>query len=193
MKLLKKLVCGIIAVATIASIVACSGGKNGFELQHYDGSNPNETYDTDLLYKNNTVFWGGDSGVIYVSPEQSAEYGGYFYQYMSECAGVANVVPSTEDGKTPPLEHNNNGPAAYTSHIKLTRSKDLNDWEPCGAVDDGMALRVDETEWVGDYLWAPECVYDKNTGTFCTFRRVRKRTTPNSGLWERSIPISIRA
>ena len=152
MKLLKKLVCGIIAVATIASIVACSGGKNGFELQHYDGSNPNETYDTDLLYKNNTVFWGGDSGVIYVSPEQSAEYGGYFYQYMSECAGVANVVPSTEDGKTPPLEHNNNGPAAYTSHIKLTRSKDLNDWEPCGAVDDGMALRVDETEWVGDYL-----------------------------------------
>lgn len=175
MKLFKKLVCFAIAALTIASVVACSGGASGFELSHFDGSDPDKTYDTDLLYKNNTVFWGGDSGVIYVSPEQSAEYGGYFYQYMSECAGVANIIPSTEDGKTPPLEHNNNGPAAYTSHIKLTRSKDLNDWEPCGAVDDGMALRVDETEWVGDYLWAPECIYDKVSGKYFLYFSARSK------------------
>lgn len=60
------------------------------------------SYDTGLLYKNNTQLWGGDSGVIWVSKEQDPVYGGYFYQYMSEAGGVANTCPSTEDGQTPP-------------------------------------------------------------------------------------------
>ena len=105
MKKFHLLVCLTVCAVICFSLIGC-GGNSGFRLSYADGMNLSEGYDTDLLYKNNSDFWGGDSGVIYVSKEQSEEYGGYFYQYMSECAGVANVIPSTENGETPPLQHN---------------------------------------------------------------------------------------
>lgn len=126
---------------------SCSSGAKtkGFELGYYDGSNYANGYDTDLLYKNNSDFWGGDSGVFYVE-EDGTEYGGYFYQYMSGCAGVNNgsSVTETEDGEK------------YRANIAVTRSKDLNDWELCGAVDGGFALKTGINEWVEAYVWAPE-------------------------------------
>lgn len=174
MKKFHLLVCLTVCAVICFSLIGC-GGNSGFRLSYADGMNLSEGYDTDLLYKNNSDFWGGDSGVIYVSKEQSEEYGGYFYQYMSECAGVANVIPSTENGETPPLEHNDKGPAVYTSHIMLTRSKDLNNWEVCGAVDDGMALYVDKNEWLQNALWAPECVYDEASGKYFLYFSARSQ------------------
>lgn len=128
-----------------------------FELSKFDGMNLEDGYDTSLLYRNMTDFQGGDSGFIYVSEEENQEYGGYFYQYCTG-GGVTNKVPSTADGKTPSEE---NGEAAYTAHIMVTRSKDLNDWEPCGAVDNGLGLIVENDDWVLNNVWAPECIYDE--------------------------------
>lgn len=174
MNRVKRMLCFMLGAVMLLSLAGC-GGTSGFKLPHSDGMETASGYDTSLLYKNNSDFWGGDSGVIWVSEEQSAEYGGYFYQYMSECAGVANQVPSTENGETPPLEHNDKGPVKYTSHIVVTRSKDLNDWEVCGAVDNGMALYVDKNEWVLNALWAPECVYDKASGKYFLYFSARSQ------------------
>ncbi len=164
------LVCGL-------GTSGCSGSGNGdsdsegmFELSRFDGMNLEEGYDTSLLYRNMTDFQGGDSGFIYVSEEEAAglsvdnkeEYGGYFYQYCT-AGGVHNRVPSTADGKTPSEK---TGEAAYKAHVMITRSKDLNDWEPCGEVDNGLGLLVENDEWVLDQVWAPECIYDSATNKY---------------------------
>lgn len=110
-----------------------------FELGHFDGSDTSQGYDTDLLYKNNSNFWGGDSGILYVSEEDDPEYGGYFYQYMSGAAGVG--ADKDKD---------------YVASIAVSRSKDLNDWTTCGVVEGGYSLITYNNEWVEYYIWAPE-------------------------------------
>lgn len=118
-----------------------SSVKKGFELGHFDGSDTSGGYDSDLLYQNNSNFWGGDSGVIYVSEEDDPEYGGYFYQYMSGCAGVGADM------------HDD-----YVAAFAVSRSKDLNDWSTCGAVEGGFAMIAYDNEWVENYTWAPEVI-----------------------------------
>ncbi|MFR6641708.1 MAG: hypothetical protein ACLUSP_10670 [Christensenellales bacterium] len=51
------------------------------------------SYDTGLLYKNNTQLWGGDSGVIWVSKEQDPCTAGIFI----------NICPKPEALQTPVL------------------------------------------------------------------------------------------
>ena len=164
-----KITAVILLLALSFALCGCAE-KGAFTLSYANGMDIESSYDTGLLYKNNTQLWGGDSGVIWVSKEQDPVYGGYFYQYMSEAGGVANTCPSTEDGQTPPVRNNNVGELAYWSHVALTRSKDLNDWELCpGAIDNGMALQVMEDEWVSAAVWAPEVVYHAETDKYYMF------------------------
>lgn len=155
-----------IGLAVCVMLSASSCGKNklkGFELGHFDGSDETNGYDTDLLYKNTSEFLGGDSGVIWVSKEEDPEYGGYFYQYMSECASVANNnVPSTADGD----QAENESDAVYTSHIAVSRSKDMYDWELCGAVDNGLCLKLGMNAFTNHAIWAPETIRDPKTGKY---------------------------
>lgn len=141
-----------VLLASILSLTGCGEAvqAKGFELKHFDGSDLSSGYDTDLLYKNNTDFWGGDSGVIWVSKEQSEEYGGYFYQYMSGCAGVSSAAAVFTDEETG---------EQYHANVAISRSPDLNDWEICGTVAGGFGLKTTLTEWVDDYVWAPETIY----------------------------------
>ena len=166
MKKWQRVVSGILCAVTLFSLASCGETEGqGFELSHFDGSQTENGYDTDLLYKNNSNLLGGDSGVIWVSKEQSEEYGGYFYQYQSSTQYVINEapknqdlsgVPSTEEGETASSKDN----ASYVSHIATTRSKDLNDWELCGAVDNGLSLKLSPDCWIYTYIWSPEVVYD---------------------------------
>ncbi len=165
---MKKLVALLLCLLMLLSVASCGYGAE-FALPHFDGSDLSNGYDTDLLYKNNSDFWGGDSGVIWVSKEQNPEWGGYFYQYMSGCAGVANSVPSTENGETPPLEHANGRVPAYHGITAISRSKDLNDWQLCGQVDNGLAIRIELDEWLQTSLWAPEAIYDPVTDLYYMF------------------------
>lgn len=158
---MKKFVALILAIGMCFSLSACNEDKlSGFELGHFDGSDTSNGYDSELLYQNTSEFLGGDSGVIWVSEEESSEYGGYFYQYMSECASVQNGgVPSDENGNAA----TNESDAAYTSHVAISRSKDLVDWELCGAVDNGLGLKLGMNAFVDKGIWAPETIYDKVT------------------------------
>ena len=164
MKRIHRIFAVLLSAVAVLTTASCGTQADGFELSHFDGSKTENGYDTDLLYKNNSNLLGGDSGVIWVSEEQDAEYGGYFYQYQSSTEYVINKaptnsdlsgVPSTENGETAA-----SGNAAYVSHIATTRSKDLNDWELCGAVDNGMSVKLETDSWISTYIWAPEVIYD---------------------------------
>lgn len=162
MRRIKKIISMALGVLLSLSLFGCSN-EAGFNLSHFDGSDLSNGYDTDLLYKNNSNLLGGDSGVIWVSEEQDPVYGGYFYQYQSstlyvvnETTGSLSGTPSTEDGKTP----ESNEDIAYISHIATTRSKDLNNWELCGAVDNGFSLKLQADSWIYTYIWAAEVIYD---------------------------------
>lgn len=164
----------IVALALMLTVTAglLAGCEQGdvVEIGHSDGMNVEEGYDTDLLFKNSTSLWGGDSGVIWVPEERDPEYGGYFYQYMSEVALFSNNCPSTEEGETPawtPEGGVNSSGAAYNSHVVVTRSRDLVDWEVCkDALDGGMALRVENDEWIAGRVWVPEVFYDEESGKY---------------------------
>ena len=168
-KRMKMLACGVLAAATLLSTTACGSVTQNI-LSVYDGMDLDQGYDTSMLYRNTTDFQSGDMGLIYVSPdeamgldtENAAQYGGYFYQYAT-AGGVAGGYASTEDGETPSEE---NGEAAYKSYVMVTRSRDLNDWEVCGAVDNGMGLLVRNDDWLGSQVWAPECIYDPVTNRY---------------------------
>ena len=156
-KRFRLLAVALVILTTAFTITACKGVvKNTISV--YNGMNLENGYDTSMLYRNTTDFQSGDYGVIYVSEEEAAKlnvpnaesYGGYFYQYNT--SGGHRPVTSTADGKVPNEE---NGPLAYTSYVQVTRSKDLVDWEPCGAVDNGMGLRVDKDDGLGGSLSAP--------------------------------------
>lgn len=153
-------VCGVMVTPYVACVGESANLDNVFKLPHFDGSEMETAYDTDLLYKNNSNYFGGDSGVIWVSEEQDSEYGGYFYQYMSDCGGVANPGSSGID---------ENG-ERYWGHFVLSRSKDLNDWEICGTVGNGWCLKITNPDaWCnvvkGDssMFFAPEVIYNPCT------------------------------
>lgn len=156
----------MLTAGILFSFAACGDRKTalgGFELGHFDGSDLSKGYDTDLLYKNTSEFLGGDSGIMWVSKEEDPEYGGYFYQYMSECASVANYnIPSTENGKPATTPEN----ASYVSHIVISRSKDLYDWQVCGAIDNGMGLKLGLDAFTNSGIWAPETIHDPKSGKY---------------------------
>ncbi len=156
----KKAISVLVCIACILSLAACSqemkASRSNFMLDYFDGSGVTNGYDTELLYRNDCKVWGGDSCVLYVSPEQSAEYGGWYYQYMSTNAYIDPTTSSFvgPDGKR------------YRQSTQILRSKDLVDWEICGAVDSGMGVLIAEDEWVWNLTWAPEVVYDQKTGKY---------------------------
>ena len=178
----KKILCATLAMLLMFSTTACKKEENYYQLPHFQPTAENAAYDTDLLYKNLSQFWGGDSGVIYVSEEENAEYGGYFYQYMSGCAGVYNgdltsgAVPSDKNGNTASRPED----VDHYGYVTCTRSKDLNDWELVGAVDHGFCLKVMPDEWVFSSVWAPETIYDAKTDKYYMYFSGKSKVNPGN-------------
>lgn len=154
---LKKWTACLLSAGILFSLFGCNGKLTlkGATLPHYDGSNTTEGYDASVFYKNELTVFGGDSDVIWVSEEQDPVNGGYFYQYMS---GNTMYTPSkwfaTSD-------------QGYG--ISCLRSKDMLDWELCGAVDDGYSVRLYREDWLSINLWAPEVTYDEQTERYYMF------------------------
>lgn len=172
MKIIKKI--AYIALSLfmmIPAISSCSKEESGFQLQHFNGMDVNE-YDTDLLWRNTSEIindGGGDGDVMWVSEEEDPINGGWFYMYST----FGGNVPSTEDGKTPTPE---NGEAAYYGHVLTSRSRDMVDWEMCGAVDGCYSLKMPLDSWALQNFYAPECIFDPTTKKyFLYFTAVSKQ------------------
>jgi len=162
MKLFKKFIAvSLGAIMVLPSLAACGGGSSageGFQLQHFNGMDIEE-YDSDLLWRNTSEIvndGGGDGDVMWVSEEEDPINGGYFYMYSTHGGGEQY----TEDGKVPSAT---NGEAAYKAYVTVARSRDLVDWQPCGALPYGYGLKLPLDTWVQSHMYAPECIFDPVT------------------------------
>ncbi len=180
-----------LSALTVLSATACKDNQtaklSGTELPHYNGVdllNGENSYDSRLFYRNDLTLFGGDSDVVWVSETQARdmatadadrrglsgdaktqyienyvkEYGGWFYQYTSGNGGVAAVWFSERN---------------ETGAISCLRSKDLNDWELCGA-NNGFSVRLTRSgnkydQWIYQNTWAPEVTYNEADKMFYMF------------------------
>ncbi len=107
----------------------------------YDGADSATTYDGSLFYRNDQAQTGADPGVMYVSVEDDPVYGGWFY--MTYTSGETN-----DGSKT-------------TGAFQMVRSRDLANWEICGALSNGYCLQVNATDWAQTNFWAPELLHER--------------------------------
>lgn len=138
------LVCAFSALSVFAG---CS--QNGASQENYieiscgTGVNDADKPYDELYWRNDPVASGADPGVMWVSEEQDAENGGWYYAYVTDVRQTGNVV--------------------YSAFCY--RSKDLSSWEVAGAAD-GYALVSVSDDWTISNFWAPECIYDETSGKY---------------------------
>lgn len=171
-KRLKALIVCMACLSVSILNVSCSddsGSVNvtGFELGHYDVATANDALDSKYFYENNLKIKGGDVDIEYVPEERDSEYGGYYYMYTSSNFNQAEYVKwkegATQDRGTKEKTEQN---VDHMSVITCLRSKDLNDWELCGAVDGMYSVYLQNTAWLRTKFWAPEVVYDSKTNKY---------------------------
>lgn len=169
---IKNILIAAMSVIFLSQAAACAKAPKaeGFALSHYDGMNIDE-YDSDLLWRNTSEIandGSGDGDVMWVSEEEDPVNGGWFYMYSTKYGGV----PSTEDGKTPTKE---NGKAAYYPYVLTSRSRDMVDWEMCGAVDNCYSLKLGADTWVFSSMYAPECIRNPKDGKYYLYYTARSK------------------
>ena len=151
MKKFAKLICALLGLFVVTASVTLTGCSsmvpNGskLEIPHGTGLDDKGDYDTSLFYRNDKTVFNADPQVIYVSPEQDEVYGGWYYMYTT---GQTDIVSGEKAG------------------FWVMRSKDMQDWEMCGAVNDGYAVKTDADDWMYSRFWAPECYYDAESGLY---------------------------
>lgn len=147
------LACGCLLVGA-----AGCGKENAVQLNYDTGVSGNH-YNTELFGRNETVTWGADPGGIYVSKEQSEEYGGYYYTYIT--GTTAGYYGNYNIGYIPP-EYKEQG--IVGAAILCYRSTDLHSWQTAGAMVDGFSVACYESDWEAwkenGNCWAPEVIYD---------------------------------
>ena len=152
---------------------SCSNGINAnaandvlsgkAELSAFTNNSALDEYDSKYFYRNDLKNFGGDAGVIYVSKEQSPEYGGYYYLYHSSNDNM--YIDDRGDHK---------------SAIPVVRSTDLNSWEVCGAVDNGFSLYIDNaTDWIDACTWAPEVIFDPTSKKYFMYLNATSIVNPD--------------
>ena len=130
-----------------AAFSGCGGGEtaqeNYIEISCGTGENEAGKPYSDLYYRNDPVASGADPGVMWVSEEDDEENGGYYYAYTTAVRQIGNTV--------------------YSAFCY--RSKDLSSWEVSGA-ENGYALVSAADDWTAVNFWAPECIYDSESGKY---------------------------
>ena len=119
--------------------------EGALALPYDDMINAEGEYDESLFYRNELETECADPGVIYVSEEESDEYGGWYYMY------------ATTD---------------YTGWARFYdcwRSKDLVNWENMTETTGVRAFEPSSDHYGFESLWAPEVVYDGEDGKFYMF------------------------
>ncbi|MFR1564826.1 MAG: family 43 glycosylhydrolase [Christensenellales bacterium] len=128
----------------VASIMACAAffcfacaDSSVYYLPYFDGIADDKSYNTELFYRNDLLLnHAADPGCIWVSKEESAEYGGYFYMY----------------------------PTSVYYNFQVFRSKDLNNWEKLGLAIDFESS--EEERFFSENLWAPEVIRNPKDGKY---------------------------
>lgn len=164
-KAIKAIVSCLLAGCSMMQFAACKDKEielKGIQLDYFDASKQSDgSMDSQYFYRNDLNVFGGDADVIWVpedrhvSQDGEDEYGGWYYMYTSGNDGV-EMITETD----------------HKASISCLRSRDLNDWELCGAVDNGYSLLVGKNQsecWIKSHTWAPEVRYEANTEKYYMF------------------------
>ena len=137
---------------------------NGVYLDYATGLNADGNFNNKLYSYNQMDAVGSDPGVIYVSKEQDAEYGGYYYVYVTGGLyshygwnGLSGLTGYDED--------------VEALAVRCYRSKDLSTWSVCGS-ERGYSLigrKSDWEEWTLRVPWAPEVLYNASEQKYYMF------------------------
>lgn len=151
MKGKKKILCLLLSAALFGVTVlfaACSqDGPKGSKIAvpYGTGTDASGAYDTSIFYRNDKTVFNADPQILYVDESEDAEYGGWYYMYTT---GQTDIGTGEKAG------------------FWVMRSKDMQDWQMCGAVNDGYAVQTDANDWMYSRFWAPECYYDAESGLY---------------------------
>ncbi len=167
----------LLVLALVLVVALCIAGCDaddenklyGFALGHYDAADADGALDSDYFYRNDLTVVGGDADVEWVPEERDPVWGGYYYMYCSGNIGEGHLTvykdgtahttaPTTREAAAEVVDHK--------ATIICVRSKDLNDWEPVGAVDGIYACYFQSDSWMWRWNWAPEVIYDENSGKY---------------------------
>lgn len=152
---------GVLAFILSFGAVGC-GNKKEQEtslvyLDYGTGLDEDGNYNDELYGMNNNDLETWDPCVIYVSEEEDATYGGYYYLYGGHSA-------KTNFGSLKSEYYKEN---KISNLITLAyRSKDLYHWEKCGALEGGYVCAVDEEDWAKDLFYAPEVIRNPADGKY---------------------------
>ncbi len=147
----------VLMMAMLLSLTACGTQKQEDAVLQYlsyaTGMDENGNYNSALYNMNGSDMVGADPGCFYVSEEEDPVYGGYYYMYTSsESVGT-------------PLLQNERYKDSYGIAYQCFRTKDLSNWELCGALD-GYSLNIEWEDWAVGYYWAPEVIRNPADGLY---------------------------
>ncbi len=158
-----KVIILMLVVCMCFGMTACgndglSSDDSAVFLDYGTGMNKDGKYNRNLYGMNtDNDIKGADPGVFYISPEEDPIWGGYYYMYTTSNAETAGAK-FTSDYHTENKTKNLVG--------KCYRSKDLYQWEVCGALDGGYSMIVTEDDWCWSYFWAPEVILNPADGKY---------------------------
>lgn len=135
----KKTLCALLAVCLSVSLFVGCNNSTMYELSYYDEMNAAKGYDENLFYENDMEAACADPTAIYITDKNDPDYG-WFYMY-----------PTSDS------DFGCHGFSAY-------KSRNLKSWQYVGPVFDPK-----EESWSHFSCWAPECIYDAETGKYYLF------------------------
>ena len=140
-----------LALVFVCILGGCEKSGEGVALAYGTGMGADAEYDSNLFYMNKIETQGADPGCLYVSEEQDADYGGWYYVYVT---GQSKAIPSDY------------AESVQTLAFPCYRSKDLCTWEPAGSEAASYSLIVSENDWEKNDFCAPEVVYDAENSIY---------------------------
>lgn len=135
----KKTLCVLLVVCLSVSLFVGCNNSTMYELSYYDEMNTAKGYDENLFYENDMEAACADPTAIYITDKNDPDYG-WFYMY-----------PTSDS------DFGCHGFSAY-------KSRDLKSWQYVGPIFDPK-----EESWSHFSCWAPECIYDAETGKYYLF------------------------
>ncbi len=168
----------LLSAAVFFTAAGCGSGytppKAYFELSAFTNNSDSEEYDSKYFYRNDLKLFGADASCLYVPESRhekdgTDEYGGYYYMYPSSTnVGLKGLIAQRVDGTNTPYSDEK---GTYFLTNAVYRSKDLVDWELCGAVDGTFSTKVYSDEWAYSGILAPDPIYDEKSEKYYIYEQ----------------------
>ncbi|MBQ8884893.1 MAG: hypothetical protein IJY62_00745 [Clostridia bacterium] len=180
---MKKLLTGVLSAVLLISCAGCGDSKGGdsigeyFVLDAFTENSADGAYDSEYFYRNDFRQFASDTSSIYVPEGRHTDengvdlYGGYYYLFPSGTNMGANGMFTQNYGE-------------YSAANPVLRSRDLVEWELCGALNGAFSTKIVPEDWISGFTWAPAPIYDEEKGLYVNYyaatSKINDGTDPNA-------------